>query len=157
MTNMLEHEPPDVTYRLGLRGWGGETGETMRERWLRLNLESWFIITQKAEIKVEDVKVPHTLPNGGQTVDPCLRLTFPRTGLAGEDGVGRSIILLQFRPNLNYGLQVYSRIYTLIMRKYQYIPHPSKADSLPSQIALLLLNWSVIRQGLWLKLSGSNK
>jgi hypothetical protein len=97
------------------------------------------------------------MPNGGQTGDPCLRLTFPRTGLAGEDGVGRSIVLLQFRPNLNYGLQVYSIIYTLIMRKYQYMTHPSKADSLPSQIALLLLNWSVMRQGLWLKLTGANK
>ena len=77
--------------------------------------------------------------------------------LAGEDGVGRTIILLQVRPNLNYELQVHSGIYTLIMRKYQYIPHPSKADPFPSQIAVLLLNWSVIRQGLWLKLSGSIK
>ena len=97
------------------------------------------------------------VPNGGQTGDPCLRLTFPRTGLAGEDGVGRSIIFLQFRPNLNYGLQVHLRIYTLIIRKYQYIPHPFKADSFPSQIALLFLNWSVIRQGLWLKSSVSIK
>ncbi len=49
-------------------------------------------------------------------------------------------------------------MYTLMMRRYQYIiPHPSQVYSLPSQIALLWLKWSVIRKGIWLKLSGSNE
>ena len=29
------------------------------------------------------------MPNGGQTGDPCVRLTFPRTGLAVEGSVGQ--------------------------------------------------------------------
>jgi hypothetical protein len=37
------------------------------------------------------------------------------------------------------------------------VGHPCQVYSLPSQIASLLLNWSVIRQGIWLKLSGSNE
>ena len=89
------------------------------------------------ELHLEDVKDPQDpvkmsgMPNGGQTGDPCLRLTFPRTGLAGEDGVGRTIVLLQFRPDLNYGLQVYSRIYTLIITKYQYNTSPLQGRSVP--------------------------
>jgi len=31
------------------------------------------------------------MPNGGQTGDPCVLLTFPRTGLAGEGSVGSRI------------------------------------------------------------------
>jgi hypothetical protein len=41
------------------------------------------------------------MPNGDQTVDPCVRLTFPRTGLAGEGSVGRRIGMIQFRLNSN--------------------------------------------------------
>ena len=29
------------------------------------------------------------MPNGGQTGDPCVRLTFPRTAFGGDGGVGR--------------------------------------------------------------------
>jgi hypothetical protein len=34
------------------------------------------------------------MPNGGQTGDQCVRLTFPRMGLAGEGSVGRRIVMM---------------------------------------------------------------
>jgi serine/threonine protein kinase len=36
------------------------------------------------------------MPNGGQTCDPCVRLTFQRTGLAGEGSAGSRIGMMQF-------------------------------------------------------------
>ncbi len=38
------------------------------------------------------------IPNGGQTCDPCVRLTFPHTGSTGEGSVGRRFDM-QFRLN----------------------------------------------------------
>ena len=41
------------------------------------------------------------MSNGVQTGDPCVRLTFPHTGLTGEGSVGNRIVMIQFRFNSN--------------------------------------------------------
>jgi hypothetical protein len=46
-------------------------------------MRMWRLLTARS-------RTPLTgMPNGGQTGDPCVRLTFPRTAFDGDGGVGR--------------------------------------------------------------------
>jgi hypothetical protein len=78
------------------------------------------------------------MPNGGQTGDPCVLLTFSHTGLVGEGSVGRRIVYdaiqAQFELRTSWTASVLKHV-SLTMRRYQYNTSPLLGISFPSQIA----------------------
>jgi hypothetical protein len=66
-----------------------------------VTLFDWILIRIRRLISARSRTYLSGMPNGVQTGDPCVRLTFPRTGLAGEDSVGRRIVYdsIQDHPN----------------------------------------------------------
>ena len=81
--------------------------------------------------------------------------TLIKQSVRGTNIPGRGEVLYWYLGEQIYlgGVRHYSG--TFSWEGTTIIPHPSQVYFPPSQIVLLLLNWSVIRHGIWMELSGS--